>query len=151
VKRSKPLRRNKPFRRPTRVNTSFGTYKGSTNWPSLKEAKAAQLEHLERAAQELAFPKAERVEDPEYLAWLRRTRCQFCPWPGPCEAHHVILKGMGGATLRDDYAVSACPRCHRRCHATEKPAVDKEVQMFTARRQRAQFLLWKQTDPKVAF
>ncbi len=63
-----------------------------------------------------AFPKAERVEDPEYLDHCRGERCSFCRRSAPSDPHHVELKGMGGATLRDDRAVPACGDCHNRCH-----------------------------------
>lgn len=63
-----------------------------------------------------AFPKAERVEDPDHLEWIRRRPCCFCDREAPSEAHHVIHKGMGGANVRDDMTIPVCRGCHKRCH-----------------------------------
>lgn len=94
-----------------------------------------------------AFPKDQRVADPAYLEWLRRKPCAFCQAPGG-EAHHVILKGMGGATQRDDVAVAACRSCHMRCHGqtvvqaggARRGPIPVEDQKEAARRMRDAFL-----------
>ena len=65
----------------------------------------------------MAIAKDERVEDEPYLAWCRTQPCAFClPRRVPAEPHHVLLKGMGGATRRDDLCVPTCRTCHDRCH-----------------------------------
>ena len=63
----------------------------------------------------LKFGKDRRVLDPEWIAEVRRHPCRSCKRRPPSEAHHVIPRGMGGASQRDDMVVPMCRRDHMRC------------------------------------
>lgn len=96
-------------------------------------------------------PKQIRVEDPAYLDWCRCQRCEFCNGWG-ATGHHVIVKGMGRAQVRDDWAVPACMACHKRCHGQvvvidglRLQPISPERQHEAAARARARYL--RETAP----
>jgi hypothetical protein len=87
--------------------------------------------------------KLDQVEDRDYLRWVRRRPCAFCARRAPSEAHHTIVKGMGGATLRDDYAAPVCGRCHRRCEGETvygRGPISKAEQLRAAQEHRGTYL-----------
>lgn len=84
------------------------------------------------------------VADEDYLDWCRGRSCYFHRKRYPmvlvyAEPHHVVLKGMGGARVRDDYAVPACRECHDRCHGVRKPRIPYEEQVEAARASRLEY------------
>lgn len=94
MKRGKPLRRKTAIRRWTRIRP--------------RRAK----------------PRRGRIEDPDYLAWLRRQPCQvpaaLGAAAGPCggriDPEHK-REGVGGGRKADDKdAWSCCRRHHRQRH-----------------------------------
>lgn len=60
----------------------------------------------------LAFPKPVRVEDPDYLRFIRRQPCLVCP--AAAEAHHTIHRAAGGSDYR---TVPLCRPHHRQIHS----------------------------------
>lgn len=61
--------------------------------------------------QPLAFPKPNRLKNPDYLAWIRRQPCLVDHVVA--QAHHTMSRGAGGSDYR---SVPLCPQHHRECH-----------------------------------
>lgn len=64
------------------------------------------------------IPKHPPYRNPEYIAWLRKRKCDSCgAWP-PSDPSHCRKGTDGGTRLKpsDYYAVSQCGRCHRAIH-----------------------------------
>lgn len=59
----------------------------------------------------LAFPKPARLEDVDYLRFIRRQACLICP--AASEAHHTRTRGSGGS---DYLTLPLCPKHHREIH-----------------------------------
>ncbi len=55
------------------------------------------------------LPKPVRVQDEDFLAWLRERACVTCGAPAPSEPSHLVSVGARGS----DY--TACSQCHT-CH-----------------------------------
>jgi len=74
----------------------------------------------------LAFPKPVRLEDPDYLRFIRRQPCVLCG--AAPEAHHVVPRGGGktGARVSDYRCVPLCGRHHRACHAQGRARFEAE-------------------------
>lgn len=66
-----------------------------------------------------AFPKPRRLENDDYLKFVRLHPClvKQC-WRGPIHAHHVIFDGQGvlASKVPDYQATPLCPRHHREYH-----------------------------------
>ncbi len=64
----------------------------------------------------LAFPKPVRLEDPDYLAWIRRLPCiiSHCQ----AEASHIVPDGWGkmGSKVSDYRTVPMSRTIHREYH-----------------------------------
>lgn len=98
--------------------------------------------------------KDERVEDADYLGWLRRQHCGFCGARPPSEAHHTLPKRMGGANLRDDLAMAVCQRCHMRCDGQTVEGlgpISKETQREQAAAARSHYLRLREVDEELDF
>lgn len=72
----------------------------------------------------------EPTQLPHYLAWIRQQWPLDVPgtpgiYPGPVEAHHLILKARGNAAL-DIFTVPLTPDGHRRYHATGHRSFEAE-------------------------
>jgi len=59
-----------------------------------------------------AFPRPVRVEDEDYLRFIRRQGCLLHSQIA-AEAHHVVSRGAGGSDYR---AVPLCAKHHREIH-----------------------------------
>ena len=64
----------------------------------------------------LAFPKPVRMEDPDYLRFIRRQPCLISNTAS--EAAHVIPEGHGkmGSKVSDYRTVPLSPKLHRELH-----------------------------------
>lgn len=72
----------------------------------------------------LAFPKPVRIEDPDYLRFIRRQPCVACGCAS--QAHHVVPPGGGkvGRKVSDYRAVPLCAWCHRKYHSHGRAAFE---------------------------
>jgi hypothetical protein len=62
-----------------------------------------------------ADPKPQRIEDKEYLAWIRKKPCVVCA--RKAVAHHEQITGRGIGIKASDYEViPLCEACHKRRH-----------------------------------
>lgn len=62
-----------------------------------------------------SVPKFSRIEDDEYLAWVRAKPCCCCVAPAPSDPHHF---GRHGHAIKTDdlRVVPLCRRCHDDFH-----------------------------------
>jgi transcription elongation factor Elf1 len=64
----------------------------------------------------MTHQKIPRTELKAYLDWLHTHACCFCGSRDGVQAHHVELRGMGGARRNDATCIPVCAFCHMRCH-----------------------------------
>ena len=73
-------------------------------------------------------PKVKRIEDNDYLDWIRSLHCCVCGHRPPSEPHHVSEKGKGsmGSKTDDTRAIPACNYHHREAHVSGRNTFAEE-------------------------
>ena len=69
--------------------------------------------------------------DSDKIKWIKSLACFVCGSVGNVEAHHTIIKGMGGRNKRNDrYLLPLCPTHHRGEFSPHGRDSDKFYQEF---------------------
>jgi len=100
-------------------------------------------------SEQLRWHKRKRrgeIIDPDHLVRVREMPCLVCG-ARPSEAHHVLIKGMGGRNPTNDHmVVPLCPAHHRGAYSPHGRDADQFYRRFgRAELRRIAEAIWRST------